>query len=167
MVALHASTIRTHSSIQLLSYLTNITSPHRDSVLLYALSTNAPNLEYLVSRLSAVSSESIGCLSGPLPQQPNVPHFSCSLAFFSTKNCVPFRSTLAGEQPVQVGRWHAFRKMAEQDQAGSEESLTENVDWEDLWSRKNTTELLPAELNGLRLDYVHNFLDTACSNLNQ
>ena len=72
----------------------------------------------------------------------------CSVAVFDADAARPFRSTIPGKEPVQVGRWHAFRK---REGARVEEMPAEStgVDWESVWARKTVHEL-PAELQDLR-----------------
>ncbi|GJJ15622.1 hypothetical protein Clacol_009900 [Clathrus columnatus] len=91
------------SSSLLLNHLQKLKVPKPKPILLFSLSSNVPDVENVVTYLSSSATESIGCLSSPLPQFPN--HAICSIAYLDDKNCVPFRSTIPGKQPIKVGRW--------------------------------------------------------------
>lgn len=96
------------------------------------------------------STSSLGCLSAPLSSGC----ISCSIALLNPRNAISFRSTIAGQEKTQVGRWHAFRRKDER----NEEDLTlleGTVDWDRLWksNSRRTRKDLPDELT--RLDAEH------------
>jgi hypothetical protein len=92
----------------LLTQLAQLAPSYRQSFVAFALgaSSKASNSELstLVSRLTSLSTQSIGCLTAPLVEDG----ISCSLAAFPLNDCVPFRSTVSGTPVPRVGRWHAF-----------------------------------------------------------
>jgi hypothetical protein len=147
----HASTLIARSPAQLHAYLSRLPAVHRSQTLFFALSANAPDLGDLVSSLTSFASASVGCLSAPIPEQDHQSHYSCSFAFFDTKSAVPFRSTIAGRPPAQVGRWHAFRKGSETDlsEHSVEAQIHNGYGWEDVWHRRAGERELPKELQGL------------------
>ncbi|TDL23219.1 hypothetical protein BD410DRAFT_787541 [Rickenella mellea] len=160
MSVIHASTTLARSSLGLFDQISRHIPQHRGNVLLYAVSTNTPYLEQIVSMLTALSTESIGCLSRPLLQHStgSQTSSSLSLAVFKKEHCIPFRANIPGAQPVQVGRWHSFRNpnSRTQDRAGSDEILTSGVNWDELWGRKNVDQPLPDEINAM--SDVHSFV---------
>ncbi|KAF9063282.1 hypothetical protein BDP27DRAFT_1299738 [Rhodocollybia butyracea] len=158
-----SATITSRSSTSIISRLSQIKAQHasKPHVLLFALSSPTPS-DSSKSELSALvdtlltfssSSESVGCLSAPL-----IPgSISCSIALFDPQNVVTFRSTIAGKEKVQVGRWHALRKRYDTIQHGEnmeldtmEKALSNGgpVDWDNLWKAKTkeTRGLLPRGL---------------------
>lgn len=82
---------------------------------------------------------------------------SCSVGIFNSDDCVPFRSTLAGQTQPQVGRWHSFRKKGEVESSGNGLGLSESqadgvswsqgkdggVNWEEVWNRPVSENSLP------------------------
>lgn len=118
------STLVSRSSTSLLQYLTKV-KPDPNAVLLFSLSTNVYNMEAIISRLRSSARHSIGCLSGPLPGVTETETVICSMAFFSSQDCIPFRSDIPGRAPVQVGRWKQKRAHNVSDVLGfTENSLT-------------------------------------------
>jgi hypothetical protein len=146
---LHASTIIARSSTQLIAHLSKLAASHNGQTLLFALSANAPDLSDLVSALTTYTSTSVGCLSAPLPAYADSGKYSCSIALFDSETTIPFRSTLAGRPPAQVGRWHAFRKGEDIPDKSVDMGLRSQVDWEDVWSRSTGERELPKGLEGL------------------
>ncbi|KAJ3909032.1 hypothetical protein F5879DRAFT_188923 [Lentinula edodes] len=152
---LHSTTIISRSSASVLSRLQRIKSQYASTphTFLFALSatTQSSELSSLVDTLMDFSStSSLGCLSAPLSSG----YISCSIALFDPKNAISFRSTIAGQEKTQVGRWHAFRRKDER----KEEDLTlleGTVDWDRLWKSngRGTRKDLPDELT--RLDAEH------------
>jgi len=118
------------------------------SVLLFALSSNAPDLSQTVDQLGHLAARSVGCLSAP--EHPDV--VSCSVALLDARRVTPFRSDIPGRVPAQVGRWHSPRRMEEKATASTEESipLDFGVDWEEVWSKGVSTPPLPQELQKLQ-----------------
>lgn len=154
MALRHASTILARKPNAILSHLSRLSAKCSDHTILFALSANAPDLPALVSRLTTISPQHIGCLSAPLPGLTSEGLISCSFAVFDKKNAVSFRSTTPGRAAPQVGRWHAFRKRGAQSAElfppGMETSLGESVNWEDIWDRSAGNNALPPDLQALR-----------------
>lgn len=153
--AIHASTSLLRSRLQLSSLIEHVQEISTNRTLLYALSHNTPDLEQTVRRLSACAKETIGCLSAPVEvtngkRRSNDTFFSCSIAVVDSESCQSFSTLKAGEGPLQVGRWHSFRK---KDDAPENAMLDDgtHIDWEDIWNRKSNPLALPPEL----LDVVY------------
>ncbi len=91
-------------------------------LIVFAISPNVASTDLcnIVSKVTALSKNSVGCLAAPT-HGPDL--ITCSLAFFDP---IPFRSTIAGTPIHQVGCWHSFRKKDEVS------DTLENVDWEDV-----------------------------------
>ncbi|KAF8868647.1 hypothetical protein CPB85DRAFT_906012 [Mucidula mucida] len=139
---IHACIVVSRSASAVLQHIQKLSGSFTRHTLLFALSPNvaSTDLSNIVSNVTALSKNSVGCLAAPT-HGPDL--ITCSLAFFDPDSCIPFRSTIAGTPIPQVGRWHSFRKKDE-----SYKSL-ENVDWEDVWSRRTSTDPLPDELQGV------------------
>ncbi|KAF8886103.1 hypothetical protein CPB85DRAFT_1420049 [Mucidula mucida] len=139
---IHACTVVSRSASAVLQHIQKLSGSFTRHTLLFALSPNvaSTDLSNIVSNITALSKNSVGCLAAPT-HGPDL--ITCSLAFFDADSCIPFRSTIAGTPIPQVGRWHSFRKKDE-----LSDSL-ENVDWEDVWSRRTSTDPLPDELQGV------------------
>lgn len=121
----------------------------RDSrVLLFALSSNAPDLSQTVHQLGLLAAKSVGCLSAP--EHPDI--ISCSVALLDARNVTPFRSEIPGRVPAQVGRWHSPKRMEEKTTVPADDSmpLDFGVDWEEVWSKGVSTPPLPEELRKLQ-----------------
>jgi len=121
----------------------------RDSrVLLFALSSNAPDLSQTVHQLGLLASKSVGCLSAP--EHPDV--VSCSIALLDVRKATPFRSEIPGRVPAQVGRWHSPKRMQEKTMASTDDSmpLDFGANWEEVWSKGIWTPPLPQELQKLQ-----------------
>jgi len=118
-------------------------------VLLFALSSNAPDLSQTVSQLGHLTNQSIGCLSAP--EHPDV--VSCSVALLDARETTLFRSDIPGRVPAQVGRWHSPQRMQEKTTAPTDDSipLDFGVDWEEVWSKGVSSPPLPKELQKLQL----------------
>lgn len=156
-----AATILTHSPSKLTSHLLAEFSNLTNKTCLFALSTNLPPdaLSKLTSRLSSLSSQSVGWLSAPLPREqlqtgaaPAEPRICLSLAFFNNSDAVPFRSEIAGKAPVQVGKWHATRDESIWDNIGNAQTIYEQakkdggkVNWEDVWASNVKGNVVPVE----------------------
>lgn len=120
----------------------------RDSrVLLFALSSNAPDISQTVHQLGLLAANSVGCLSAP--EHPDL--VSCSVALLDAQKATPFRSDIPGRVPAQVGRWHSPKRMQEK-AAPTDNSmpLDFGVDWEEVWSKGVSTPPLPRELQKLQ-----------------
>ena len=102
-------------------------------VLLFALSSNAPDLSQTIHQLGHLAAQSVGCLS--VPEHPDI--VSCSLALLDSKNATPFRSNIPGRVPAQVGRWHSPKRMQDKVRALVDDSmpLDLGVDWGEVWSK--------------------------------
>ena len=122
----------------------------RDSrVLLFALSSNAPDIPQTVNQLGHLATQSVGCLSAP--EHPDV--VSCSVALLDARKATLFRSDIPGRVPAQVGRWHSPRRTWEETVVPADDSLPLDfgVDWEEVWSKGISTPPLPQELQKLQL----------------
>lgn len=156
---LHASTLTARSPAQLHAHLRNLAPYLRTQTLLFALSTNAPDLPDLVSALTTYANTSVGCLAAPAPEISNSDRFSCALGFFENETTTPFRSTIPGRPPAQVGRWHSFRKGEDVPDKSVDMGLKDtNIDWEDVWARSTGEPELPTELEKLNPSEVHTVL---------
>jgi len=118
-------------------------------VLLFALSSNAPDLSQTVKQLGHLATQSVGCLS--VPEHPDV--VSCSVALLDAREATLFRSDIPGRVPAQVGRWHSPKRMQEKTTAPSDDPipLDFGVDWEEVWSKGISAPPLPKELQKLQL----------------
>lgn len=118
------------------------------SVLLFALSSNAPDLSQIVHQLGHLAKQSAGCLS--VPEHPDV--ISCSVALLDARKATLFRSDIPGRAPTQVGRWHSPKRMREKTTESLDElmPLDSEVDWEEVWSQGVSIPPLPQELQKLQ-----------------
>ena len=118
------------------------------SVLLFALSSNAPDLSQTVHQLGCLATQSAGCLSAP--EHPDV--VSCSIALLDARMATPFRSDILGRAPTQVGRWHSPKRMQEKAVDSLDETmpLDLEVNWEEVWNKGVSTPPLPLELQKLQ-----------------
>lgn len=87
-------------------------------------------------------SQTVGCLSssfnGVQTSKGDLSSYlGCSIGLFESSEAVCFRSTIAGDQQAQVGRWHSFRKSEEVDP--SPWPLNSHMSWEDVWNRRSGT----------------------------
>ncbi|KAG6831048.1 hypothetical protein H0H87_006290 [Tephrocybe sp. NHM501043] len=131
-------TLTSRSSASLLRALHALRPAPSPSPLLFALSPNVepPALSRLVDRIGALAPTTLGCLSAPL--RPG--HVSCALAWLP-ETAVVFRSTLRGREAPQVGRWHAFRERASDEQQG---------EFSTGWAGRKRREALPEGLQGVK-----------------
>lgn len=149
-----------------ISRLTDLHQLYHDHVLLYALSSNAPDVESLLVRISSLWPQSVGCLSAALPDISRSPAFSCSLAFIPKASCVTFRSTLEGQRPTEVGRRHASRRAEDSEEIdlGFTGNL-DSVNWSTLWETQPPPKSLPSELQTLRSELFDcNYYDSKKNN---
>jgi len=157
-MALHTSSILARTPAAILSHISRLSLCYTDHSVFFALNANAPDLPTLVSRLTKLSSQTIGCLSAPLPGLAYEGLISCSLAVFDKRSAVSFRSTIPGRAAPQVGRWHAFRQRADNSDEklppGMENGLSESMNWDDVWDRSAGDNALPKELQALRCVYT-------------
>ncbi|KAH8835355.1 hypothetical protein DL96DRAFT_1702347 [Flagelloscypha sp. PMI_526] len=90
-----------------------------NDVLLFCLSASRPSsaLEKTASLLTGFGDNSqttrLGCITNHAHLDRD--RFICSLALLSKDVAVPFRSTILGPRPTQVGRWHSFRASGNDD----------------------------------------------------
>jgi len=150
-MALHTSTILARTPTAILSHLSRLSITYSDHSVIFALNANAPELPVLVSRLTKLSAQTIGCLSAPLPGLSSEGGLiSCSLAVVDNRNAISFRSTIPGRAAPQVGRWHAFRQRGDKSEEelppGMENGLSESMNWDDVWDRSAGGNALPKEL---------------------
>lgn len=117
------------------------------TVLLFALSSNAPDLSQTVQQLGHLAAQSAGCLSAP--EHPDV--VSCSVALLDARKATPFRSDIPGRVPTQVGRWHSPKRMQEETTEPLDDfmALNHEVDWEEVWSKGVSIPPLPQELQNV------------------
>lgn len=152
-MSLHASTILSRSSAEIQTYISRLSKRYAKHSLVFALSSNAdaPGLSKLVKTLTEFSSQTIGCLSSPLPHFEPHALISCSLAVFENSSITPFRSDIPGRASPQVGRWHAFRKKDDSAQTSiSEPPPSGDFDWAQVWGNNTQKEGLPSALGELR-----------------
>jgi hypothetical protein len=138
------SSLVSRSSTSLLQYLTKV-KRDSDAVLLFSVSAHAYNLEAIISRLRASARHAIGCLSAPLPGASGA--VVCSMAFFSSQECVPFRSEIPGRAPIQVGRWN--RRIPSASSNDLPDFTNNPFSWQDLATSGEAPQL-PAELRDRR-----------------
>lgn len=139
----HFTTILAQNSKGVINTLSSLRNTYKNHAMLFALSSNAPDLSELVNHLTTFSSCSVGCLSAPTQEDDTI---SCSLAFFDRQYATPFRSSIPGRAPIQVGRWHSFKKPT----VTQEINFDENVDWENVWSKSVGNHALPKELQNIK-----------------
>jgi hypothetical protein len=158
-MALHTSTILARTPAAIISHLSRLSITYTDHPAIFTLNANATELPTLISRLTKFSSQTIGCLSAPLPGLASQDLISCSLAVFDKRNTVLFRSTIPGRAAPQVGRWHAFRQKDDKSEEmlppGMEDGLTESMNWDDVWDRSAGNVVLPKELQTVRYVQAH------------
>jgi len=145
-MALHLSTILARTPDGILAHLAHrLPRSCLQNFLLFTLSANVngPQLSALVSGLTSLSPQSIGCLSAPYTEDL----ITCSVAIFRSKNCVPFRSTILGAPAPRVGRWHAFSSKRNVDHPG-EANYAFNR--QDVFGGGANEIALPPDLHGLR-----------------
>ena len=117
-------------------------------VLLFALSSNAPDVSQTIHQLQLLATKSVGCLSAP--EHPDL--VSCSVALLDARKATVFRSEIPGRAPAQVGRWHSPKRMQEETTVPMDDSmpLDFGVNWEEVWSKGVSTPPLPLELGKLQ-----------------
>lgn len=156
MPAVHLSTIISRTSSSLLSHISHLAKSFPNYPLLFTLSHNgtdsAVDLSRVVGQLTNFSSQSIGCLSAPLPG-PHSEFTACSLAIFDPQNVAAvFHSTVPGKQRAQVGRWRPVgqKKKLDEDPPSNQGWWKEGhvKDWEDVWNSSVETQVLPEGLKG-------------------
>ncbi|KAH9933271.1 hypothetical protein B0H21DRAFT_84025 [Amylocystis lapponica] len=156
-MASHMSTMLSRTTSDILSHVSKIRLSYTSHIPLFTLSVphhlSASDLSALVSQLTSLSGDAVGCLSTPIPSQDPqwADYMSCSVAMFEKDRATSFRSTIPGKQAAQVGRWHTSRK-DEGLNAGTREVDTENLNWQDVWSRTTNDYALPPEVQNLRSD---------------
>lgn len=160
MPAVHLSTIISRSSSAILSHISHLAGSFRNYPLLFTLSHNnaipVDDLSSIVDQLTTFSTQSIGCLSAPLPG-PHSRFTACSLAIFDPLNVAAvFRSTIPGTQRAQVGRLRPVGQRTELGEAQQFDGWQRGdvKDWEDLWNANVHTQKLPDELEGMKSESV-------------
>ncbi|KAJ6512124.1 hypothetical protein C8R47DRAFT_1034095 [Mycena vitilis] len=155
---MHFSTVLARSPAGLLSHISRLSRLYQEEhVLLFALSPNvaSSDLAQLVKKLTTFSSQTIGCLSAPLPGHTDG-LISCSFAMFKPDSCYPFHSQIPGRASPQVGRWHSFRQK-EQTGVPQEELPSGSMDsayWGNVWDQSLTNNDLPPGLQTLSPDEI-------------
>ncbi|EJC98055.1 uncharacterized protein FOMMEDRAFT_171418 [Fomitiporia mediterranea MF3/22] len=147
----HASTSLLRSSFQFSRLIDTFRDLCKDRLLLFALSHDTPDLEHSVKQLSSCTQETLGCLSGPLPAKRDNPFFSCSIAVVDKNAGTPFGTLITGGGPTRVGRWHTYatERREHNGDLNPWNSRTE-INWNEIWSPKSTTQFLPQELRNVR-----------------
>jgi hypothetical protein len=149
-IPMHFSTVLARSPAGLFSYISRLAALSKDQVLLFALSpgsASSSDLTQLVQKLTALTPQTIGCLSGPLPARYGL---SCSFAIFDSHSCFPFRSQIPGRASTQVGRRHSFRQKGPQTDVLDRDVPSGNIDWGAVWDQNLTNNELPTGLQLLR-----------------
>ena len=174
-------TLLAQKPCQILSFLHELSNKFtgRDFTFLFALSANFDqqhDLERVVDTLRTLrcdrgkgKARMVGCLSGPV-SSIELPggireRLSCAVAVFDSRQCVPFYSDLQGRRETQVGRWHSFRRNAQD----TEDSILDvleardgrSVNWEDVWNNRSSSnkDVLPGELRSIPYaKFTANFL---------
>lgn len=143
------ATRNTTRLIKKLNDVKAIGSPSHTLLFSISPSPSLPEAE-LVKLVGAVSKhpKSIGCLSAPIrtgeiDSNMTVPTI-CSIAAFDARNATPFRSTIPGKEPTQVGRWHAFRNKGVESPHIELPNDSRGVDWETVWAKPQTGDTTPS-----------------------
>ena len=146
---IYARTSLLSSRAQFLRAVKNVAEVcHRnDHLLLFSVSSNAPELEQSIAKLNSVCNESIGCLSNVLPIQRSFPFFTLSTALLNKHTCQAFSILEAGESPVQIGRWHSYKS---RDVGSIDQAI--DINWADIWNRTGSNKFLPDEIREMRYD---------------
>ncbi|KZT09087.1 uncharacterized protein LAESUDRAFT_712239 [Laetiporus sulphureus 93-53] len=156
-MALHMSTILSKSSSEILSHLSRIRSSFSSQITFFALSVSsshdASEVSSLVSHLTSLTEQSVGCLSSQLDNGmlSREGAFSCSVAVFDKSSATPFRSTVPGRQAAQVGRWHSNRRSDDNGRADAP-SHRNGLHWDDVWAKNSREYALPPEIQSLQRD---------------
>ncbi|RDX53914.1 hypothetical protein OH76DRAFT_1399083 [Lentinus brumalis] len=151
-MAIHMSTVVSRKTADILSHLSQLRPTFASRPLLYTISasqhTSSSDLSELVASMKTMSSDSIGCLSAPIPSaRPSWQQYTAvSVASFDAHHATTFRSILPGRKATQVGRWHAMhQKEKEQDT----QDYSQNIDWESALSRTYDSDAVPPALSDL------------------
>lgn len=117
-------------------------------VLLFALSSNAPDVSQTVHQLQLLATKSVGCLSAP--EHPDL--VSCSVGLLDARKATMFRSEIPGRAAAQVGRWHSPKRMQEETTVPADDSmpLDFGASWQEVWSKGVSIPPLPQELGKLQ-----------------
>ncbi|KAI0774443.1 hypothetical protein C8Q74DRAFT_1270062 [Fomes fomentarius] len=171
-MATHMSTIVSRKTADILTHISQLRTSLLHRPLLYTISvsqqTNSADLSQLVSSIKSLSSNSVGCLSAPIPSVRSAwqQYTAVSVASFDEQHATLFRSTIPGRKAVQVGRWHALRQKDEQ---ADTRDYSQNIDWEGALSKSYDSDALPPALQDLPVDDVDSIVylsDNAPEGLN-
>ncbi|PFH53274.1 hypothetical protein AMATHDRAFT_45552 [Amanita thiersii Skay4041] len=145
-MALHLSTVVARTVSPILTHISRLSLAFPNHPVVFAISSNAPehHLSHLFHELTTFSSKSIGCLSSPLPG-PYSALTACSLAILDPSHAVPFRSTIPGQPPSQVGRWHAPQRMKRE----VVNEMPNVTDWNNVWNTTTGMTRIPGHLEHL------------------
>jgi hypothetical protein len=141
-----AFTLVSRSPSALLNHIARLPRKLSNSTTLFALSSNTPplSLSPLLTAIASSAKTSVGCLSDAL--SPDL--IACSLAYFDSAFCTPFRSKIKGREAVSVGR--ARKRYTQSSEEGvSKLYESERINWQDVWGRNFNGERIPVELRGL------------------
>ncbi|KAI0775944.1 hypothetical protein BD413DRAFT_469773 [Trametes elegans] len=161
-MALHMSTVISRKPTDILAHISQLRSSLSSNPLLYTISvshhTDSAELTSLVSSVKALSSNSIGCLSAPIPSaRPCWPQYTAvSLASFDGERATLFRSTIPGRKAASVGRWHAIHEELQPEPAVPPRH--EGLDWESALTNAYEGNALPPALERLSAEDIDSVL---------
>ena len=152
-MALHMSTNVSRKTADIIAHLERLRPQVAGSSLLYAISTTnhmqPSDMSYLYSSVKALSGDSVGCLTAPIPSpRPSWQRsFTVSVASFDPKHAALFRSTIPGRKAVQVGRW---RIPDHHEKRLDQVEYSENTDWGKEFGQFSAAASLPPSIERLR-----------------
>jgi len=154
----HATTIIAQSSRQLRSHISDILKQHQhgNATFMFSLSSNIEPeaLSSLVTQFRDLPNETLGCISAPIPGYNTLSRPLCaSVAVLPKETTIPFRSTVPGKAPIQVGRWHSTERTKQSQSQNSPLVVPEMTDWNALWSNSSNSDVQIPELQGLRCEF--------------
>ncbi|KAI0353009.1 hypothetical protein OH77DRAFT_1427781 [Trametes cingulata] len=162
-MALYMSTVISRKPADIIAHISGLRSSLSSNPLLYTISvspfTESSDLAKLVDSVKSLSSDSVGCLSAPLPSpRPSWQRYSAvSLASFDYKHVTLFRSTIPGRKAAQVGRWHALHKSGTPEPEAPSPG-SEGMDWEAALANAYDGSALPAPLQSLSAESMDSIL---------
>ncbi|KAI0722794.1 hypothetical protein C8Q76DRAFT_720344 [Earliella scabrosa] len=171
-MALHMSTIISRKSTDILAHISQLRAAFAHHPLLYTISasqhTNPTELSEVVTSVKSLSSNSVGCLSAPIPSaRPAWQQYtSVSVASFDERHATLFRSTIPGRKAAQVGRWHALHQ---KDRQPDTKDYSQDIDWEGALASSYASDSLPLSLQHIppeNADSIVYFSDNAPEGLN-
>ncbi|TBU33162.1 hypothetical protein BD311DRAFT_785251 [Dichomitus squalens] len=160
-MALHTSTFISRNTADLLAHISHLRPTLSAHPLLYTISvsqlTDPAQLSQLVSSVQSISSNSVGCLSAPIPSARSAwqQRTALSLASFDDAHATLFRSAIPGRKAAQVGRWHA---MHQKEKEPDNMDYSQHIDWENALADSHEGSALPSALQSLSADSVNGVL---------